>query len=228
MAETQRPVSLVVLISGRGSNLKAILRAIDAGQLNATVKAVISSRAGAEGLRWAQAAAIDTLALDARDYPRREDYDRALQGLIEGFAPDLVLLAGFMRILSADFVRHFRGRLLNIHPSLLPALRGLRTHQRAIEQGLREHGASVHYVTEELDSGPVIIQTRVPVLRTDSAETLGARVLQQEHGLYVHALQLIAGGEIRWGDDGRILYRGRPLTQPLQVTQPSDTVCTVD
>ncbi len=228
MADTERPLSLVVLISGRGSNLKAILRAIDAGRLRATVKAVISSRADADGLRWERAAAIDTLALDGRDYPRREDYDRALLGLIERFAPDLVLLAGFMRILSAGFVRHFRGRLLNIHPSLLPALRGLRTHQRAIAEGLREHGASVHYVTEELDSCPVIIQARVPVLSDDSAETLAARVLQQEHELYVRALQLIATGEIRWNDDGRVYYRDGPLPEPLKITGLPDTTCTID
>lgn len=216
MAEASRPLSLVVLISGRGSNLKAILDAIGNGELNAAVTAVIGSRSDAAGLEYARSAGIDTLALDAADYPDREDYDRALQGLIDRFAPDLVVLAGFMRILSAAFVRHYRGRLINIHPSLLPALRGLNTHQRALDAGLGEHGASVHFVTEELDSGPVIIQVRVPVLAEDTAATLGARVLKQEHRLYVRALQLLACGDVAW-QDNRLCYREQLLHQPLQL-----------
>jgi len=216
MADAGRPLSLVVLISGRGSNLKAILDAIDAGELDARVSAVISSRIDARGLDHARRAGIDTLALDAADYPDRDAYDRALQGLIDRFAPDLVVLAGYMRILSADFVRHYRGRLINIHPSLLPALRGLHTHQRALDEGLKEHGASVHFVTEELDSGPVIIQVRVPVLADDTAATLAARVLQQEHPLYVQALQLLAGGEIAWQGE-QLCYHGEPLGEPLQM-----------
>ncbi len=205
-----------MLISGRGSNLKAILQAIEAGRLHARVEAVISSRHDAGGLQYAQRAAIDTLVLDGCDYPRREDYDHALQGLIERFKPDLVLLAGFMRILTAGFVRQFRGRLINIHPSLLPQLRGLRTHERAIEQALPMHGASVHFVTEELDSGPVFLQVRVPVLAEDDAASLAARVLQQEHRLYVQALQLLADGQLGW-KDGQVLYQGQPLHEPLQI-----------
>jgi len=216
MAETHRPLSLVVLISGRGSNLQAILDAITAGELAAVVTAVISTRSDAAGLEVAHRAAIDTLALDAADYPDRETYDRALQGLIDRFEPDLVVLAGFMRILSAPFVRHYHRRLINIHPSLLPALRGLNTHQRALDEGLQEHGASVHFVTEELDSGPVIIQGRVPVLATDDAASLAARVLQQEHRLYVQALQLLASGQVDWNGE-RLTYLGQPLHQPLQM-----------
>jgi phosphoribosylglycinamide formyltransferase-1 len=216
MTEPDKPLSLVVLISGRGSNLKAILDAIQVGELTATVRAVISSRVDADGLQFAHGHNIDTLALDPADYPVREDYDRALQGLIDRFQPDLVLLAGFMRILSPAFVHHYRGRLINIHPSLLPALRGLDTHRRALEAGLTEHGASVHLVTEELDSGPVIIQARIPVLAGDTPDTLAARLLPQEHRLYVQALRLLAEKRLYW-DGKQLLYDQQPLQHPLQL-----------
>jgi phosphoribosylglycinamide formyltransferase-1 len=216
MAEPDKPLSLVVLISGRGSNLKAILDAIQSGAIPATVKAVISSRVDADGLQIAHRQNIDTLALDPADYPVREDYDRALQGLIDRFEPDLVLLAGFMRILSPAFVQHYRGRMINIHPSLLPALRGLDTHRRALEAGLSEHGASVHFVTEELDGGPVIIQARVPVLAGDTPATLAARVLTEEHRLYVQALRLLAEKRLHW-DGKQLLYDQQPLRHPLQL-----------
>ncbi|HHJ15402.1 MAG TPA: phosphoribosylglycinamide formyltransferase [Gammaproteobacteria bacterium] len=216
MSEQQRPLALVVLISGRGSNLRAILDAIEHGELPATVSAVISDRATAGGLEYASRHNIDILALDPADYPDRESYDRALQGLIDAFDPGLVVLAGFMRILSAGFVQHYRQRLINIHPSLLPALRGLHTHRRAIEQGLGEHGASVHFVTEELDGGPVIVQVRVPVLPGDTAERLAARVLEQEHRLYPLAIRWLAEGRVRWQDD-QLLFDGQPLQQPLQL-----------
>jgi phosphoribosylglycinamide formyltransferase-1 len=220
MTEAAAAASLVVLISGRGSNLKAILDAIERNRLEATVSAVISSRADAPGLEYARQAGVDTLALDAADYPERPAYDRALSGLIDRFAPDLVVLAGFMRVLSGDFVRHYRGRLVNIHPSLLPALRGLGTHRRALEQGLREHGASVHFVTEELDGGPVFIQARVPVLAGDDVAALADRVLRQEHRLYVEALRLLAGKRIHWSDE-QVLYDGQPLLEPLQLEPES-------
>ena len=215
MSEQQRPLALVVLISGRGSNLKAILDAIERGELPATVRAVISDRATAGGLEYASRRNIDTLALDPADYADKQSYDRALQGLIDSFEPGLVVLAGFMRILTAGFVQHYHQRLINIHPSLLPALRGLHTHRRAIEQGLGEHGASVHFVTEELDGGPVIVQVRVPVLPGDDTEQLAARVLEQEHRLYPLAIRWLAEGRVRWQDD-QLLFDGRPLQQPLQ------------
>lgn len=216
MPEQRTPCSLVVLISGRGSNFKAILDAINAGRLPARVRAVVSSRADAPGLAYARAAGIDTLALDGADYPDREDYDRALQGLIERFEPDLVVLAGYMRILSDDFVRHFRGRLVNIHPSLLPALRGLDTHRRALESGQREHGASVHFVSEELDGGPVILQARVPILADDTPATLAARVLEQEHRIYVEALCWLAEGRVQL-DGERVRLDGQALPEPVQI-----------
>lgn len=215
-AEHDGPLSLVVLISGRGSNLGAILQAIDAGELPVAVSAVISSSAAAPGLAHARSRHIDTLALDAADYPQRDDYDRALRGLIERFNPDLVVLAGFMRILTPGFVRHFRGRIINIHPSLLPDFRGLRTHQRALQAGAREHGASVHFVTEELDGGPVIAQVRVPVLPDDDAASLAARVLREEHRLYPQTLRWLAEGRVCWDGD-QVLFDGRPLGEPQQL-----------
>jgi len=216
MTDAHAPLKLVVLISGRGSNLKAILDAIDAGQLPAEVSAVISNRADAPGLEYARQRAIDTLALDAADYPDRDAYDRALQGMIDLFNPGLVVLAGFMRILSPAFVQHYAGRLINIHPSLLPAFRGLDTHRRAIEAGHEVHGASVHYVTEELDGGPVIAQVRVPVLPDDSADTLAQRVLKQEHRLYVKVIQWIAEGRVTLDDDGP-QFDGDLLEAPKQL-----------
>ena len=212
----QNPLSLVVLISGRGSNLKAILDAIRRDQLPVVVTAVISDTARAPGLEYARQENIDTLALDAADYPDRGDFDRALQGLIDRFEPGLVALAGFMRILTPAFVHHYQGRLINIHPSLLPELRGLDTHQRALDKGVREHGASVHFVTEELDGGPVIVQVRVPVLPGDDAERLAARVLKQEHRLYPQAIRWLAQGRVSLNGE-QLLFDQQPLQQPLQI-----------
>ena len=216
MAENTNPLSLVVLISGRGSNLKAILDAINRGELPARVSAVVSSKADAGGLAYARENNIDTLALDAADYPDRDDYDRALQGLIDTFKPDMVVLAGFMRILSPAFVQHFRGRMINIHPSLLPAFRGLNTHRRALEAGVAEHGASVHFVTEELDGGPVIAQVRVPVLAGDDAASLAARVLEQEHRLYCQVIQWLAEGRVQWNGD-QVYFDQQPMHEPQQL-----------
>ena len=216
MPDSPKPLSLVVLISGRGSNLKAILNAIGRDELPARVNAVISSKSDAAGLEFARQAHIDTLALDAADYPDKQDYDRALQGLIDKFEPDLVVLAGFMRILTPAFVRHYHNRLINIHPSLLPEFRGLNTHQRAIDKGIREHGASVHFVTEELDGGPVIVQVRIPVLPGDDAASLSARVLKQEHSLYALAIRWLAEGRVRWEGE-QLLFDGQPMQHPRQM-----------
>ncbi|GMQ87865.1 MAG: phosphoribosylglycinamide formyltransferase [Gammaproteobacteria bacterium] len=216
MSDTTQPLTLVVLISGRGSNLRAILDAIKCGELPAVVSAVISNRADAAGLDYARQENIDTLALDADDYPDRESYDLALQGLIDCFEPGLVVLAGFMRILTPEFVRHYHHKLINIHPSLLPEFRGLNTHQRALEAGIREHGASVHFVSEELDSGAVILQARVPVLPGDNTEQLTARVLQQEHRLYAQAIRWLAEGRIRWQNE-QLLFDGQPIKKPIEL-----------
>ena len=182
---------LVILISGRGSNMQSIIRAIEAGELQANIAAVISNRPDAVGLQTASAAGIATQVINHRDFDSREAFDQQLAREIDGYQPDYVILAGFMRILTAAFVEHFAGRLINIHPSLLPKFKGLHTHQRAIEAGEREHGASVHFVTAELDDGPVILQAKVPVLKGDTPETLAARVLIEEHKLYPDALKLL-------------------------------------
>lgn len=183
---------IVVLISGSGSNLQAIIDA----DLPITIRAVISNRADAYGLTRAEAAGIPTAVLDHKGFADRESYDAALRALIDSYNPGLLVLAGFMRILSDGFVRHYEGRMINIHPSLLPKYRGLDTHARAIEAGDGEAGCSVHFVTAELDAGPVIIQARVPVLEHDTPETLAARVLEQEHRIYPEAIRRFAEGEI--------------------------------
>ncbi len=180
--------TLVVLISGNGSNLQAIIDAIAHGSLAARIAAVISNEPDAGGLERARRAGIPTRVVCHRDHAGRSEFDRALAVEIEGFAPDLLVLAGFMRILGADFVRRYPGRILNIHPALLPRFRGTDTHRRALEAGVAEHGASVHVVTEELDAGPVIRQARVPVLPDDDPDTLAARVLAEEHRLYPAAI----------------------------------------
>ncbi len=175
---------IVVLISGNGSNLQAIIDACAKQQLPGEVVGVLSNKADVYGLTRASNSNIASTVLSHKDFASREDYDAQLITAIDEFKPDLVILAGFMRILTADFVQHFQGRLLNIHPSLLPKYQGLNTHQRAIDAGDTEHGVSVHFVTEELDGGPVILQAKVPVFAEDKAEDLAARVHEQEHRIY--------------------------------------------
>ena len=183
---------IVILISGRGSNMQAIL----AARLPVTVAAVISNERAAAGLAFARGHGIATRVVEHRAYPDRAGFDTALAREIDAFEPDLVVLAGFMRILGDDFVRHYAGRLLNIHPSLLPAFPGLHTHRRALEAGVRIHGCTVHFVTPRLDFGPIVIQAAVPVLPGDSEDALAARVLEQEHRIYPQA--------IRWFCEGRL------------------------
>ncbi|MES2296925.1 MAG: phosphoribosylglycinamide formyltransferase [Pseudomonadota bacterium] len=182
--------NIVILISGRGSNMEALVRAAQAERWPARVAAVISNRADAGGLAFAAAHGIPTAVVPNKDYASRELFDAALQAAIDAFAPDLVVLAGFMRILTPPFVAHYAGRMLNIHPSLLPAFPGLDTHQQALDAGVAEHGATVHFVTAELDHGPIVEQARVAVVPGDTAATLAARVLAQEHQLYPRAIRL--------------------------------------
>jgi phosphoribosylglycinamide formyltransferase-1 len=207
---------LVVLISGRGSNLQAILDGARDGALPIDIRAVISNRPGAPGLERARQAGVQALTLDHKGFSERRDFDTALRRTIDALVPGLVILAGFMRVLGEDFVIHYGGRLLNIHPSLLPKYRGLHTHERALIDGEREHGASVHFVTPELDSGPVIIQARVPVLPDDDPDTLAARVLEQEHQIYPLAIRWFAEGRLALRD-GRVFFDGRPLAEPKQL-----------
>ncbi len=206
---------LVVLISGSGSNLQAIIDAA-AEDLPVEIRAVISNREEAYGLERARLAGIETRVLDHREYPDRDTYDRVLGDLLEEYQPGLVVLAGFMRILTPALVTRFHGRLLNIHPSLLPAYRGLHTHQRALDAGEREHGASVHFVTEELDGGPVIVQAKVPVEPDDTAENLAARVLSREHVIYPLAIRWFAEGRLRL-ENGRVIKDGVSLAQPVML-----------
>lgn len=216
---------IVILISGRGSNLQAILDCARSGALSVRVRAVISNRPGAEGLAIARAAGVPAVVIDHRDYPDRTAFDAALLTAIDRFHPGLLVLAGFMRLLSAGFVTHYRGRMLNIHPSLLPELPGLDTHRRAIEAGCREHGASVHFVSPEMDAGPVLVQARVTVGGDDTPEQLAARVLEQEHRLYPLAIQWFAEQRVRLDENGRILFDGVALTRPRNLATEQTLPC---
>jgi len=178
---------------------------------------VISNRPGVYGLERARTAGVPALELDHRDFADRASFEAALAARIDRYAPDLVILAGFMRILEAGFCQHYRGRMLNIHPSLLPKFRGTHTHERAIAAGETEHGASIHFVTPELDGGPVFAQAVVPVLAGDDADTLAARVLEQEHRLYPQAIDWCARGRVRLDGDS-VLFDGEPLQQPRRLT----------
>lgn len=215
-----RKIRLVVLISGRGSNLQAILDQAASGALPVEIAAVISNRPGVQGLERARQAGIAALELDHKLFPDRPTFEAALIDLIDDHQPDLVILAGFMRVLTAGFTEHYRGRLLNIHPSLLPKFRGLHTHERAIAAGETEHGASIHFVTAELDGGPVIVQARVPVLPDDDPDTLAARVLAQEHHLYPQAIHWFAEGRLRLSGE-QVWFDGKPLDQPLRLENAS-------
>ncbi|HET7833834.1 MAG TPA: phosphoribosylglycinamide formyltransferase [Gallionella sp.] len=197
--------NVVILISGRGSNLQALLEA----KLPCRIAAVISNRADAEGLEIARARGIPTAILSHRDYSDREGFDAALAAKIDEYQPDFVVLAGFMRILTGGFVDRYYGRLINIHPSLLPAYGGLNTHARALQDGVKIHGCTVHFVTSDLDHGPIIIQAAVPVMHSDTEETLAARVLHEEHRIYPQALRWLCCGQIELSETGkvRLLHR---------------------
>ncbi|MEE2732838.1 MAG: phosphoribosylglycinamide formyltransferase [Pseudomonadota bacterium] len=203
-------MNIVVLISGSGTNLQAIMDAVEAGKIRGTLAAVISNRPDAKGLIRAREHGVETLVVDHTGYGTREAFDADLLQAIEHYQPDLVVLAGFMRILTDHFVDHFSGRMLNIHPSLLPKFKGLNTHQRALDAGVAEHGCSVHFVSSELDSGAVIGQAKVPVEANDSAQSLSEKVQQQEHRLYPACVALFCSSAIRLSADG-VLYQGSLL-----------------
>lgn len=212
----QALVPIVVLISGRGSNMRAIAEQALAGAIPVRLRAVISDKAEAPGLAIAASLGIETRTLSPKGFPNREAYDEALAQLVASFEPALIVLAGYMRILSPAFVERFAGRILNIHPSLLPKYRGLHTHARAIEARECEHGASVHFVTQELDGGPVIIQACVAVEADDTAETLSARVQQQEHRIYPQTIDWFARGRLKL-EDGQVRLDGKVLSTPIVV-----------
>ena len=200
---------IVILISGRGSNMEALITARDVGQLPVDIVAVISNRPDAAGLETAERAGITAHYIDHKAFAGREAFDAALAECIDSFAPDLVVLAGFMRILSDGFVRRYEGRLMNIHPSLLPSFPGLHTHRRALDEGVRIHGCTVHFVTPTLDHGPVIIQAAVPVLDRDDEATLAGRVLRQEHRIYPQAVRWFAEDRLRL-ENGRVRLAAEP------------------
>jgi len=187
---------IVILISGRGSNMQAVL----AAKPNAAIAAVISNNPAAKGLQIAHDAGVESKVVNHRDYPDRTSFDRALGDTIAAYRPDLIVLAGFMRILTEEFIERFSGKIMNIHPSLLPAFPGLDTHRRAIAEGVKLHGCTVHFVTPALDHGPIVMQAAVPVLPDDDEERLAARVLEQEHAIYAQA--------IRWFLDDQLAIEG--------------------
>ncbi len=208
------PLKLVVLISGSGSNLQAIIDAIEHGGLNARIMAVVSNRPDAYGLERARRHGIATVALDHTTFASRELFDQALADSIDRYQPDLLVLAGYMRILSAQFIDHFFPRMLNIHPSLLPRYQGLNTHQRALDNGDAEHGISIHVVTPELDAGPVILQGRFAIEVDDTAESLQQKGHQLEHRMYPQVLQWLAEGRLNLeGSTPR--FDDQPIQQPL-------------
>ncbi|GAB3289049.1 phosphoribosylglycinamide formyltransferase [Parahaliea aestuarii] len=199
------PLPIAILISGRGSNMVAFIEAVAAGQLDARIALVLSNNPDAAGLERAREAGIDTAVINHRDYARREDFDAAMVARLRQAGAELVILAGFMRILTSVFITAFRGQLLNIHPSLLPKYPGLNTHQRALDAGDSEAGVTVHFVTEELDGGPPVLQARVPVQPGDSADSLAARVIVEEHKIYPLAARWFVQGRLTLSEQGAFL-----------------------
>ncbi len=210
-------LDLVVLISGNGSNLQALIDRIESGELDARIRAVISNRPQAHGLERARRHGIEAVALDHQAFASREDFDRRLQSEIEARRPDLVVLAGYMRILTPELIGAFTGRMLNIHPSLLPKYPGLHTHRRALENGDAEHGVSIHVVTPELDSGPLLMQGRFPVEPGDDEDSLKRKVHALEHRMYPQLLQWIAEGRLQL-DAKTPRFDDQPLENPIEFT----------
>lgn len=222
MPPSTSSLPIVVLISGRGSNLQSLLDGWRRGELPIELRAVISNRPDATGLERAQSAGVPAILVDHTRFPDRDAFDAALLRAIDAFEPKLVVLAGFMRRLTAPFCDHYSGRMLNIHPSLLPAYQGLRTHDRALADGVREHGATVHFVTQDLDGGPPVLQAVVPVRPTDDATTLAARVLEQEHRILRCAVRWFAQGRLRM-QEGAAYLDGQRLNKPLRLQ--ADALC---
>jgi len=207
-----RPMkNIVILISGRGSNMEALVHAARKEQWPARIAAVISNKADAGGLAFAKQNGIPTAVVSNKEYASREAFDLALQEVVDSFAPDLVVLAGFMRILTPGFVEHYAGRMLNIHPSLLPLFPGLHTHQQALDAGVTRHGATVHFVTAELDHGPSVAQAEIEIVPGDTPDILAARLLVQEHQLYPRAVRLFVEDRLSIVDG--VVHIAEPVTQ---------------
>lgn len=219
-----QPCNIVVLLSGTGSNLQALIDSTSCAESPARIVAVLSNRADAYGLQRAKQAGIATRVIQHSDYAGRDAFDSALISAIDEFNPQLVVLAGFMRILTAPFVRHYHGRLLNIHPSLLPKHKGLNTHQRVLDAAEQEHGCSVHFVTEELDGGPLVVQAVIQVQSKESAASLAQRVQVEEHRIYPLAVRWFAEGRLHLGKDGAQLD-GMPLPATGHIIDSKETSC---
>jgi phosphoribosylglycinamide formyltransferase-1 len=211
---TREPLKLAVLISGRGSNMLAIAAACRDGRIDARVALVVADKADAPGLAFARSLGIEARGVPWRGAAARAAFEAELASQLDAATPDLIVLAGFMRVLSADFVGRYTGRMLNIHPSLLPRHRGLHTHQRALAAGDAVHGASVHFVTADLDAGPVVLQSRLAVLPQEDETSLAGRVLATEHQIYPRVIGWIADGRLQW-NRGQVWLDGRPLTYPV-------------
>ncbi len=212
--------SIVVLISGSGSNLQAIIDAIASGQINGRIAAVLSNKAGVFGLERAEKADIPQIVISHTDFDDRESFDAAMMESIDAHNPDLIVLAGFMRILTPEFVRHYQGRMFNIHPSLLPKYKGLHTHQRALDAGDKQHGCTVHFVTEELDGGPLAIQAPIDILTTDSADSLQQRIHRSEHRIYPLAVEWFCADRLKLPVSGKVQLDGDNLPpEGYQYTQ---------
>jgi phosphoribosylglycinamide formyltransferase 1 len=209
------PLALAILISGSGSNLQAIIDAIEGGRLDAKIKTVVCNNPQAYGLQRAARHGLPTRVIDHRDFPEREQYDATLRAYLQPLAPDFIVLAGYMRILSPAFIDAFENRIINIHPSLLPAYKGLDTHRRALANGESVHGVSIHLVTAELDDGPILLQASYPIEAGDSVEDLQARGHRLEHQMYPRLLGWISENKLNIDEDGRILYEHSPLEKPL-------------
>ena len=222
-ALSPQPLSLVVFASGRGSNFAALLAAQNRSDAPFRIHALLSDKAAAPALDVARNANIPAIAVSPRDYPDRLSFDRAIFARAAQFQPDLLVLTGYMRVIDAAVIEPLRGKIINIHPSLLPKYPGLQTHQRALDAGDVRHGASVHFVTAELDGGPVIAQIELPIQPGDSAENLAARLLPLEHRLLIASVDLIARGRVALGDDG-IALDGRPQRTPLQFNESGTLV----
>lgn len=210
-----KPITLAILISGNGSNLQAIIDAIESGQLRAEIKAVVSNNPEAHGLARATRHNIHTWVIDDRDYDSRKRYDEALRQYLQSVGPDYIILAGFMRILSADFIDAFEHRILNIHPSLLPAYKGLNTYQRALDNAETQHGVSIHLVTAELDAGPIILQASYAVEAGDRVEDMQRKGLQLEHQMYPQVLRWLGDKRLTIRE-GQVFYDQALLEQPIQ------------
>jgi len=217
LTKSRSGFSAAVLISGNGSNLQAFIDAVTTRELDIELAVVISNKANAYGLSRANKAGVAAMTVPSIDYQNRADFEVALARAVDSYEPDIIVLAGFMRILTPSFVSRYAGRIINIHPSLLPKYPGLHTHQRVLDAGERWHGCTVHYVSGELDGGPAIIQGRVPVLDHDDEDQLAARVLEVEHRIFPRALALIANGRIRL-EDAEVWYDGQKLLEPIQLT----------